>query len=135
MKIRTLLEEIFQNESNLFIRDEESFTVDDLVGNITAVMSKNYLVEAEWDVADSIPDAGDFDIDVNGYLLFYFICHDHYFYIEKLESKNEFEIFMNDVYDNYFFTDIVLLKDGKVVFDELIKKSQIYRHNLLIKGW
>ena len=135
MKISKVLEEIFQHEKDLMIRDEAGYTVDILLDMITKVESSRFLVEAESDVADPISNAAEIDIDMNGYVIFYFVLHDEYYYLEKMKTLKDVEKFVNELYGNYFFEDIVLLKDGKVDKNELLQQSQKYRHALITKGW
>lgn len=113
MKIKNILAEVFEKQCDLYLQSEQ-YNVDMLLDSITSINSEKFLVEAEWDVADIIPNAGNVEIDVRGYVVFYFIIHDDYFYIKKMESESAVKDFLTRALDNYFFKDITVFFDGKI---------------------
>ena len=84
MTIRYILTEVFEKQCNLYLQLEQ-YDAEMLLDSITSVNNEKFLVEAEWDVADIVPDAGNIELDVRGYTIFYFIIHDDYFYIRKMK--------------------------------------------------
>ena len=113
MTIRNILTEVFEKQCNLYLQLEQ-YNVEMLLDSITGVNNDKFLVEAEWDVADIIPDAGNIEIDVRGYTIFYYIVHDDYFYIKKVKNENDVKDFLIRTLDNIFFTDITVFFDGKI---------------------
>lgn len=113
MTIRNILTEVFEKQCNLYLQLEQ-YNVEMLLDSITSVNNENFLVEAEWDVADIIPDAGNIEIDVRGYTIFYYIIHDDYFYIKKVKNENDVKAFLIRTLDNNFFTDITVFLNGKI---------------------
>lgn len=113
MTIRNILTEVFEKQSNLYLQLER-YDIEMLLDSITSVNNEKFLVEAEWDVADIIPDAGNIEIDVKGYTIFYFIIHDDYFYIRKMKNENDVKDFLIKIVGNSFFKDITVFFDGKI---------------------
>lgn len=113
MTIRNILTEVFEKQCNLYLQLEQ-YNTEMLLNSITSINNEQFLVEAEWDVADIIPDAGNIEIDVSGYAIFYFIIHDDYFYIKKMKNENDVKDFLIRTVDNNFFTDITVFFDGKI---------------------
>ncbi|MCI8408098.1 MAG: hypothetical protein HFJ09_02350 [Lachnospiraceae bacterium] len=113
MTIRNILTEVFEKQCNLYLQLEQ-YNTEMLLDSITSINNEKFLVEAEWDVADIIPDAGNIEIDVRGYTIFYFIIHDDYFYIKKMKNENDVKDFLIRTVDNNFFTDITIFFDGKI---------------------
>ena len=113
MTIRNILTEVFEKQCNLYLQLEQ-YNVEMLLDSITGVNNDKFLVEAEWDVADIIPDAGNIEIDVRGYTIFYYIVHDDYFYIKKVKNENDVKDVLIRTLDNIFFTDITVFFDGKI---------------------
>ena len=113
MTIRNILTEVFEKQCNLYLQLEQ-YDTEMLLDSITSVNNEKFLVEAEWDVADIIPDAGNIEIDVTGYTIFYFIIHDDYFYIKKMKNENDVKDFLIRTVDNSFFKDITVFFDGKI---------------------
>ncbi len=113
MTIRNILTEVFEKQCNLYLQLEQ-YNVEMLLDNITSVNNEKFLVEAEGDVADIVPDAGNIEIDVRGYTIFYYIIHDDYFYIKKMKNENDVKDFLIRTVDNNFFTDITVFFDGKI---------------------
>lgn len=113
MTIRNILTEVFEKQCNLYLQLEQ-YNTEMLLNSITSVNNEKFLVEAEWDVADIIPDAGNIEIDVRGYTIFYFIIHDDYFYIKKMKNEDHVKDFLIRTVDNNFFTDITVFFDGKI---------------------
>ncbi|MDE7422750.1 MAG: hypothetical protein K2N51_03525 [Lachnospiraceae bacterium] len=113
MTIRNILTEVFEKQYNLYLQLEK-YNTEMLLDSITSVNNEKFLVEAEWDVADIIPDAGNIEIDVRGYTIFYFIIHDDYFYIKKMKNENDVKDFLIRIVDNSFFKDITVFFDGKI---------------------
>lgn len=117
MTIRDVLVEIFEKQCNMYLQLEQ-YDIETLLDSITCINNDNFneqfLVMAEWDVADIIPNAGDVDVDVNGYIVFYYIIHDDYFYIKKMKNKDNVTDFLLKVSDNRFYKDITVLLDGKI---------------------
>ncbi len=113
MTIRNLLTDVFEKQCNLYLQLEQ-YNAEMLLDSITSVNNEKFLVEAEWDVADIIPDAGNIEINVSGYIIFYYIIHDDYFYIKKMKNENDVKDFLIRTVDNNFFTDITVFFDGKI---------------------
>lgn len=113
MTIRNILTEVFDKQCNLYLQLEQ-YNVEMLLDSITGINNDKFLVKAEWDVADIIPDAGNIEIDVKGYTIFYYIVHDDYFYIKKVKNENDVKDFLIRTLDNIFFTDITVFWDGKI---------------------
>lgn len=113
MTIRNILTEVFEKQCNLYLQLEQ-YNTEMLLDSITSVNNEKFLVEAEWDVADIIPDAGNIEIDVSSYTIFYFIIHDDYFYIKKMKNENDVKDFLIRTVDNNFFTDITVFFNGKI---------------------
>lgn len=113
MTIRNLLTDVFEKQCNLYLQLEQ-YNAEMLLDSITSVNNEKFLVEAEWDVADIIPDAGNIEINVSGYIFFYYIIHDDYFYIKKMKNENDVKDFLIRTVDNNFFTDITVFFDGKI---------------------
>ena len=113
MTIRNILTEVFEKQCNLYLQLEQ-YNAEMLLDSITSVNNKKFLVEAEWDVADIIPDARNIEIDVRGYTIFYYIIHDDYFYIKKMKNESDVKDFLIRTVDNNFFTDITVFFDGKI---------------------
>lgn len=113
MTIRNILTEVVEKQCNSYLQLEK-YDTEMLLDSITSVNNEKFLVEAEWDVADIIPDAGNIEIDVRGYTIFYFIIHDDYFYIKKMKNENDVKDFLIRTVDNSFFKDITVFFDGKI---------------------
>lgn len=118
MTIRDFLKEVLRNGDDMFIQTEVKLDEGSLIKKITDITDipeKGYYIEAEWDTADVIPNAGEFEIKEKGYFLFYYIMHDDYFYIEKMKDEEEVIDFIKRMYGNMFIPDIVVLLDGKKI--------------------
>lgn len=113
MTVRNILTEVLRGGSDLYIQTEELMNVNLLLGLITKISNDRFLVEAEWDRTDVLPNAGEIEINEKGYLLFWYVVHDGYFYIEKMDGENDILEFIKATYDNIFIPDIVVLFDGK----------------------
>lgn len=107
MTIRNILMEVLRDGT------EEDMDIDMLLSMITKVSNERYLVEAEWDRTDILQNAGEIEINERGYLIFWFVIHDDYFYIEKMDGENKTIEFIKNMYDNSFISDIVVLFNGK----------------------
>lgn len=105
MTIRNILMEV--------LRDGTKEDIDMLLSMITKVSNERYLVKAEWDRSDILQNAGEIEINEKGYLIFWFVIHDDYFYIEKMDGENKTIEFIKNMYDNSFISDIVVLFNGK----------------------
>lgn len=114
MIIKSILTEIFQKHSDLHIATFQHYNVERLLDKITCINNEQFLVMAEWDIADVIPNAGDVDVDVKGYIVFYYIIHDDYFYLERMKNEDAVKEFLLEVSGNYFFKDITVFLDGKI---------------------
>ncbi len=113
MKIKQILQEVLKNGNDLYIKTEENMDVNSLLGMITKISNESFLVEAEWDRAEIIPNAGEIDINEKGFLVFWYVVHDDYFYIEKMDNENTVIEFIKRMCDNMFVPDIIALFDGK----------------------
>lgn len=116
MTVRNILTEVLRDGSDLYIQTEENLDVDLLLSLITKVSNDRndrFLVETEWDRTDRLPNAGEMEINEKGYLLFWYVIHDGYFYIEKMDEEYEIIEFIKEMYGNSFIPDIVVLFDGK----------------------
>ena len=116
MTVRNFLTEVLRDGSDLYIQTGENLDVDLLLSLITKVSNDRndrFLVETEWDRTDILPNAGEMEINEKGYLLFWYVIHDGYFYIEKMDEEYEIIEFIKDMYGNSFIPDIVVLLDGK----------------------
>ena len=51
---------------------------------------------------------------MKGYIVYYFINHDAYFYLERMKDKDSVTEFLLDIWDNDFYQDIIVLLDGNV---------------------
>ncbi len=113
MTVKNILTEVLRDGNDLYIQTEEILNVNLLLSLITKISNDKFLVEAEWDRADILPNAGEMKINEKGYLLFWYIIHDGYFYIEKIDGENKIIEFIKEMYNNNFIADIVVLLDGK----------------------
>lgn len=113
MTVRNILTEVLREGSDLYIQTEEHLDVDLLLSLITKISNDRFLVEAEWDRTDILPNAEEVEINEKGYLLFWYVIHDGYFYIEKMDGENKIIEFIKEMYGNSFVPDIVVLFDGK----------------------
>lgn len=113
MTVRNILTEVLRDGSDLYIQTEENLDVDLLLSLITKISDDRILVEAEWDRTDILPNAGKMEINEKGYLLFWYVIHDGYFYIERMDGENKIIEFIKEMYGNNFIPDIVVLFDGK----------------------
>lgn len=113
MKIKDFLKEIcvinYDSDNDIYQYGFEFF-----LPNITNVNGERFLIEAEWDVADTILNAGEVEINLEGYLVYYYIYHDSYFYLERMKEKKDVENFIIKFKDNMFFADITVFFDGEL---------------------
>lgn len=119
MTIRSILTEVvyeIQNNVNHHTVRYDDYDVEMLLESITSVNNERFLIESEWDIEgiEIIKNAGDIDIDVKGYIVYYYINHDAYFYLERMENEYAVKEFLLEVSDNYFFQDIIIFLDGKI---------------------
>lgn len=113
MTVRNILTEVLRDGSDLYIQTEEILNIDLLLSLITKISNDRFLVEAEWDRSDIIQNAGEVEIDEKGYLLFWYVIHDGYFYIEKMNGENKTIEHIKEIYGNNFISDVVVLFNGK----------------------
>lgn len=119
MTIRRILTEIVNEVKNDMYHQKvryDDYDVETLIKDITSVNNERFLVESEWDIdgVETVENAGDIDIDVKGYIVYYFINHDAYFYLERMKDKDSVTEFLLDIWDNDFYQDIIVLLDGNV---------------------
>ena len=116
MTVRNILTEVLRDGSDLYIQTEEKLDVDLLLSLITKVSNDRndrFIVETEWDRTDILPNAEEMEINEKGYLLFWHVIHDGYFYVEKMDGEYEIIEFIKEMYGNSFIPNIVVILDGK----------------------
>lgn len=115
---------LFLEQDDMILKTE-GYTVEDLLNKITSVNSDEFLIKAEWDVFDIIPNAEEEEINTDGYLVFSFEPHDDYFYVERKMNLKEVEEFILKFNETWLIEDIIVIYNGKIlkykVEKELVK--------------
>lgn len=114
MKIKQIVSILYE-QKELHVRDEQGYSIDELISKITGINTDKYWFISESDISETIKNAGDIEVDVSGYSVFHYTVHDDYYYLEKLKNEEQALDFINRLHDNYFCEDIIILYNGNIL--------------------